>query len=220
MWKRCEPGDFFSSSKYVNQFGLHFFLNNVSHLPRFLSQWTVRHREAMSGEEHRGPVRRQVHQEAPEHSQLAGREAGGDRARGGHPAADPAPQHCDAPRGLREPHRCGSHPGAVSDSRERYLQETSKAHPGWLSAVASLAVSCLTFWPRRNLWVRKRPLSSSNKSWRVSTTSTPEKSLTLTSRFVCIRTLAAITVALIQMNSVSFCCYGWFTLDTKALPID
>lgn len=104
-------------SKYINQRGLHVFLNILSHLP--LSQWTVRHRKAMSGEDHRRPVRRQVHQEAPEHSQLARGEAGGDRARGGHPAADPAPQHCDAPRRLWEPHRRGSHPGAVSDSWER-----------------------------------------------------------------------------------------------------
>lgn len=109
-------------SKYSNQFWLSPSWLLLSHLPPVVSslllpQRTVRHREAVSGEEHGLPVRGKVHQEAPEHGQLAGGEAGGDRARGGHPAAGPAPQHCDSARCLREPHGRGSHPGAVSDRR-------------------------------------------------------------------------------------------------------
>lgn len=76
-------------------------------------QRAVCHREAVQREEQRSGVRRQVHQEAAEPGQLSRGEAGGDRARGGHPAADPAPQHRHAARRLREPHGRGAHPGAV-----------------------------------------------------------------------------------------------------------
>lgn len=79
-----------------------------------LPQRAVCNRKAVLGEEHGREVRRKVHQEAAELGQLAGSEAGGDPARGGHPAAGPAPQHRDAARRLRKPHRRGSHPGAVS----------------------------------------------------------------------------------------------------------
>lgn len=79
-----------------------------------MCQWAVCHRKAMQREKHGAGVRRQVHQEAAEHGQLARGAAGGDRAGGGHPAADSAPQHRHAARRLREPHRCGAHPAAVS----------------------------------------------------------------------------------------------------------
>lgn len=55
------------------------------------AQWAVCHREAVPGEEHWPTVRCQVHQKAPELDQLSGGAAGGDRARGGDPAGDPAP---------------------------------------------------------------------------------------------------------------------------------
>ncbi|XP_068584892.1 death-associated protein kinase 2a isoform X2 [Cebidichthys violaceus] len=66
----------------------------------------------MQREKHGSGVCRQVHQEAAEHGELSRRAAGGDRAGGGHPAADPARQHRHAARRLREPHRRGAHPGA------------------------------------------------------------------------------------------------------------
>jgi len=78
------------------------------------SQRPVRHREAMQREKHGPGICRQVHQEASEHGELSRRAAGGDRARGGHPAADPPRQHRHAARRLREPHRRGADPGAVS----------------------------------------------------------------------------------------------------------
>ena len=67
-------------------------------------QWAVCHREAMQREKHRSGICCQVHQEASEHGKLSRSAAGGDRAGGGHPAADSAPQHCHAARRLREPH--------------------------------------------------------------------------------------------------------------------
>lgn len=78
------------------------------------AQRAVCHCEAVPGEEHWPRVCRQVHQKAPKLDQLSWGPARGDRAGGGDPAADPAPQHCHATRRLREPHRCGAHPGAVS----------------------------------------------------------------------------------------------------------
>lgn len=80
-------------------------------------QRAVCHRKAMQREEHGSGICCQVHQEASEHGQLSRSEAGGDRAGGGHPAADPAPKHRHAARRLREPNRCGAHPGAVSNRR-------------------------------------------------------------------------------------------------------
>lgn len=85
--------------------------------PPSVPQRAVCHRQAMQREKHRSGIRRQVHQEASEHGQLSRGEAGGDRAGGGHPATDPAPQHRHSARCLREPDRRGAHPGAVSDCR-------------------------------------------------------------------------------------------------------
>lgn len=65
-----------------------------------LFQWTVCHREAMQREKHRSGIRCQVYKKATEHSQLSRSAAGGNRARGGHPATDSAPQHCHAARRL------------------------------------------------------------------------------------------------------------------------
>lgn len=79
-------------------------------------QRAVCHRQAMQREKLGFGIRRQVHQEAAEHGELPRRAAGGDRAGGGHPAADAARQHRHAARRLREPHRRGAHPGAVSKS--------------------------------------------------------------------------------------------------------
>lgn len=84
-----------------------------------MSQRAVCHREAMQREKHGPGVRCQVHQEAAEYGQLSRGEAGGDRAGGEHPAADPAPQHRHAARRLREPHGCGADPGAVSQKTEQ-----------------------------------------------------------------------------------------------------
>ncbi|KAM7159312.1 death-associated protein kinase 2 isoform 9-T11 [Molossus nigricans] len=75
-------------------------------------QRPVCHCEEVPGEEHRAGVRGQVHQEAAEPSQPAGRVPGGDRAGGEHPAAGAASQRHHAARRLREPHRRGAHPGA------------------------------------------------------------------------------------------------------------
>lgn len=49
------------------------------------------------------------------------------------------------------------------------------------------AVSSLTFWQRRSRWVRRKPLSSSSRSWMESSTCTPNKLLTLTLRYFIIR---------------------------------
>lgn len=77
-------------------------------------QRAVCHREAVQREEHGLRVRGQVHQEAAEPGQQAGRAKGGGGEGGGHPAADPAPQHRDAARRVREPHRHRPRPGTVS----------------------------------------------------------------------------------------------------------
>ncbi|CAI9176830.1 unnamed protein product, partial [Rangifer tarandus platyrhynchus] len=66
-------------------------------------------REKSTGLELRG----QVHQEAAEPGQPAGRVPGGDPAGGEHPAAGAAPQRHQAARRLREPHRHGAHPRTV-----------------------------------------------------------------------------------------------------------
>lgn len=78
------------------------------------SQWPVCYSEEMSREKHRCGICCQVHQEAPEPGQPTRGEPGGDRAGGHHSAADPAPQHRQAARHLREQDRRGPHPGAVS----------------------------------------------------------------------------------------------------------
>ena len=55
-------------------------------------QRPVRHREEVPGEEHGAGLRGQVHQEATEPGQPAGRVPGGDPAGGGHPVAGAEPQ--------------------------------------------------------------------------------------------------------------------------------
>lgn len=82
--------------------------------PYLVFQWAVCHRKAMQREKYRTGICCQVHQEASEHGQLSWGAPGGDRAGGGHPAAASAPKHRHAARRLREPHRRGAHPAAVS----------------------------------------------------------------------------------------------------------
>lgn len=77
-------------------------------------QWAVCDRQTLYRQEYRHRICSQVHQEAAESGQQAWREERGDRAGGGHPAADHAPQHRRAARRVREPHRCGAHPRTVS----------------------------------------------------------------------------------------------------------
>lgn len=150
----------------------------------FASQWAVCHSEAVPRKEHWPRFCRQVHQKAPELDQLSGGAAGGDWAGGGDPAADPTPQHCHASWCLREPHRCGAHPGAVSRLRLSGAAAAAFKARQYIAVTGSLGVSCLISWRRRSRWARRRPLSSLSRSWRVSTTSTPEKLPTLTSRLV------------------------------------
>lgn len=100
-----------------------------SSLPLLLRpQRPVCHRQAVQREEQRLRVRGQVHQEAAEPGQQARRAKGGGGEGGGHPAADPAPQHRDTARRVREPHRHHPHPGTVSQQQSNSV-ETS-LHPG------------------------------------------------------------------------------------------
>lgn len=77
-------------------------------------QWAVCDRQTLYRQEYRHRICGQVHQEAAESGQQAWRAERGDRAGGGHPAADHAPQHRRAARRVWEPHRCGAHPRTVS----------------------------------------------------------------------------------------------------------
>lgn len=89
-------------------------------------QRAVCHRQAVQREEHGLRVCSQVHQEAAEPGQQARRAKGGGGEGGGHPAADPAPQHRDAARRVREPYRYHPHPGTVSHSVDTWRKQLLK----------------------------------------------------------------------------------------------
>lgn len=86
-------------------------------------QRAVCHRQALQREEQRLRIRSQVHQEAAEPGQQARSAKGGGGKGGGHPAADPAPQHRDAARRVREPHWHHPHPGTVSHAIRNWRKQ-------------------------------------------------------------------------------------------------